>query len=45
VDEAWPVKVRYTDGRLSIQYDGRDLPYRMFDKLQKVDEAIGAAFQ
>jgi hypothetical protein len=29
----------YPDGRLSIQYEGRDLPYRTFDKLQKIDQA------
>jgi hypothetical protein len=29
----------YPDGRLSIQYEGRELPYRTFDKLQKVDQA------
>jgi winged helix-turn helix protein len=31
--------IDYPDGRLSIQYEGRDLPYRTFDKLQKVDQA------
>ena len=29
----------YPDGRLVIQYDGINLPYRTFDKLQSVDRA------
>jgi hypothetical protein len=29
----------YPDGRLSIQYEGRDLPYKTFDKLKKVNQA------
>ena len=29
----------YPDGRLAIRHKGRDLPYRTFDKLQKVDQA------
>jgi hypothetical protein len=29
----------YPDGRLAIQYEGRDLPYKAFDKLQKVNQA------
>lgn len=28
--------IDYPDGRLSIQYEGRELPYKVFDKLQKV---------
>lgn len=28
------------DGGLVIRYKGLDLPYRTFDKLQKVDSAI-----
>jgi len=31
--------IDYPDGRLSIKYEGRDLPYKIFDKLQKVDQA------
>jgi hypothetical protein len=31
--------IDYPDGRLAIQDEGRDLPYRIFDKLQKVDQA------
>jgi hypothetical protein len=31
--------IDYPDGRLSIQYEDRDLPYKMFDKLQKVNQA------
>ena len=29
----------YPDGRIAIRHEGRDLPYRIFDKLQKVDQA------
>lgn len=29
----------YPDGRVVIRHEGRDLPYRTFDKLQKVDQA------
>ena len=29
----------YPDGRVAIRYEGRDLPYKVFDKLQKVDQA------
>jgi hypothetical protein len=29
----------YPDGRLAIRHEGRDLPYRTFDKLQKVHQA------
>ncbi|WP_036261773.1 ISNCY family transposase [Methylocapsa aurea] len=29
----------YPDGRLAISHQGRDLPYRMFDRLQQVDQA------
>ena len=31
--------IDYPDGRFAIRYEGRDLPYRIFDKLQKVDQA------
>jgi len=31
--------IDYPDGRLSIQYEGRELPYKMFDKLPKVNQA------
>ncbi|WP_407122640.1 ISNCY family transposase [Bradyrhizobium sp. STM 3561] len=31
--------VDYPDGRLAIRHRGRDLPYRTFDKLRKVDQA------
>jgi hypothetical protein len=31
--------IDYPDGRLAIRHEGRDLPYRIFDKLQKVDQA------
>ncbi len=31
--------IDYPDGRFVIRYEGRDLPYRIFDKLQKVDQA------
>ena len=31
--------VDYPDGRIAIRHKGRDLPYRTFDKLQKVDQA------
>ncbi len=27
----------YPDGRFAIGYEGQDLPYRPFDRLQKVD--------
>jgi hypothetical protein len=30
----------YPDGRIAIRYEGRDLPYRIFDKLQKVDQGV-----
>jgi hypothetical protein len=29
----------YPDGRLAIRHQGRDLLYRMFDRLQQVDQA------
>src|SRR3954469_11915490 len=29
----------FPDGRLAIRHKGRDLPYRTFDKLRKVDQA------
>jgi hypothetical protein len=29
----------YPDGRLAIRHNGIDLPYRIFDRLQKVDQA------
>ena len=29
----------YPDGRLAIRHNGIDLPYRTFDRLQKVDQA------
>ena len=29
----------YPDGRIAIRHKGRDLPYRIFDKLQKVNQA------
>jgi hypothetical protein len=28
----------YPDARIAIRYEGRNLPYRIFDKLQKVDK-------
>lgn len=31
--------VDYPDGRIAIRHKGRDLPYRTFDKLQKVNQA------
>ncbi len=31
--------VDYPDGRLAMRHRGRDLPYRTFDKLRKVDQA------
>ena len=31
--------VNYPDGRFAIRHEGRDLPFRVFDKLQKVDRA------
>jgi len=31
--------IDYPDGRLSIQYEGRELSYKMFDKLPKVNQA------
>lgn len=31
--------VDYPDGRVAIRHQGRDLPYRTFDKLQKVNQA------
>ena len=31
--------VDYPDGRIAIHHKGRDLPYRTFDKLQKVEQA------
>jgi hypothetical protein len=31
--------VNYPDGRLAIQHNGVDLPYRTFDKLQQVNQA------
>jgi hypothetical protein len=41
----WPLArqrvtvVDYPDGRVAIRHQGRDLPYRTFDKLQKVNQA------
>ncbi len=32
----------YPDGRTAIRYEGQDLPHRIFDKLQKVDLAVGS---
>ena len=32
--------IDYPDGRLAIRHIGVDLPYRTFDKLQQVDQAI-----
>jgi transposase-like protein len=29
----------YPDGRVAIRHEGRDLPYRIFDTLRKVDQA------
>jgi hypothetical protein len=29
----------YPDGRVAIRHEGRELPYRTFDKLRKVDQA------
>jgi hypothetical protein len=31
--------IDYPDGRLAIRHQGRDLPYRIFDRLQRVDQA------
>jgi len=31
--------IDYPDGRLAIRYKGLDLPYRMFDRLQRVNQA------
>jgi hypothetical protein len=31
--------IDYPDGRLAIRHKGVDLPYRIFDRLQKVDQA------
>ena len=31
--------VNYPDGRFAIRHKGRDLPFRVFDKLRKVDQA------
>jgi Winged helix-turn helix len=31
--------IDYPDGRLAIRHNGLDLPYRIFDKVQKVDQA------
>jgi hypothetical protein len=31
--------VNYPDGRFAIRHKGRDLPFRMFDKLRKVEQA------
>jgi hypothetical protein len=31
--------IDYPDGRVAIRHRGRDLPYRTFDKLQKVNQA------
>jgi hypothetical protein len=31
--------VDYPDGRIAVQHNGRNLPYRTFDKLQKVNQA------
>src|SRR5207248_10064173 len=43
-DEATPATgkrvavVDYPDGRLSVRYDGVELAYRTFDKIQQVDQ-------
>jgi hypothetical protein len=31
--------VNYPDGRFAVRHQGLDLPFRVFDKLQKVDQA------
>ena len=31
--------IDYPDGRLAIRHNGLDLPYRIFDKVQKVNQA------
>ena len=31
--------IDHPDGRIAIRHNARDLPYRTFDKLQKVNEA------
>ena len=31
--------VDYPDDRVAIRHQGRDLPYRTFDKLQKVNQS------
>lgn len=31
--------VNYPDGRFAIRFRGLDLPFRVFDKLRKVDQA------
>jgi transposase len=31
--------INYPDGRFAIRHKGRDLPFRVFDKLRKVDQA------
>ena len=31
--------VNYSDGRFAIRHKGRDLPFRVFDELRKVDRA------
>src|SRR5215217_7863787 len=33
----WPVD--YPDGRLAIKHNGRELPYRTFDRRQQVNQA------
>lgn len=30
--------IDYPDGRVSLQYEGRNLPYRIFDKVPKIDQ-------
>jgi hypothetical protein len=31
--------VEYPDGRIAVRHDGVDLPYRLFDKSRRVDQA------
>jgi hypothetical protein len=33
------VVVNYPDGRFAIRHQGQDLPFRVFDKLRRVDQA------
>ncbi len=35
----WVTVVNYPDGRFAIRHLGRELPFRVFDKLRKVDRA------